>query len=176
MPMFIPITNAACNCVVLRKTKLPTENSPVWHGGAIPPNDGFFDRTATFVGAFGASDWTAGWSGFSTQVPAAIESSHTDQMVAEYRLQQNYPNPFDPSTTIAYYLPKADRVDLSVYNSMGQKVAELVNEYKAAGHHRSTFQAYTLPSGLYFYRLCTGDVVLNKQWLFLKYAAKVSVK
>jgi len=74
----------------------------------------------------------------------------------DYALSQNYPNPFNPSTTIRYDLPKATNVTLKLFNALGQEVALLVNERKDAGSYQETWNA-NVPSGIYFYRLQSGD-------------------
>jgi hypothetical protein len=76
---------------------------------------------------------------------------------AEFELLQNYPNPFNPVTHIRYAIPQAAQVKLEVYNSLGQKVAELMNDYQPAGNHVAEFQAGSLPSGIYFYRITAGS-------------------
>ena len=70
-----------------------------------------------------------------------------------FALQQNYPNPFNPSSVISYQLPVDSRVSLKVYDMMGREVAGLVNEYKAAGYYSVSFNAMSLASGVYIYRL-----------------------
>ena len=72
---------------------------------------------------------------------------------ASFALEQNYPNPFNPETAIRYDLPEAASVRLSVYNPLGQEVATLVNEQEPAGSYQVKFNASTVPSGMYFYRL-----------------------
>jgi CubicO group peptidase (beta-lactamase class C family) len=84
------------------------------------------------------------------------------------RLLQNYPNPFNPSTTIRYELPHASRVSLKIYNVLGQEVATLVNETKPAGVYTAQFDAGSLASAVYFYRLQAGDFVSTKRMLVLK--------
>jgi subtilisin family serine protease len=71
----------------------------------------------------------------------------------EYVLYQNYPNPFNPSTTIEFSLPEKSEVVLSIYNSLGEKVRELVNGSMEAGYQRVVFDARELPSGTYVYQI-----------------------
>lgn len=72
-----------------------------------------------------------------------------------FSLGQNYPNPFNPSTTIQFYLTKPEQIDLSIYNTSGQRVQTLVNEFRAAGYYTVQFNARSLPSANYIYRLET---------------------
>jgi len=85
-----------------------------------------------------------------------------------FALSQNYPNPFNPSTRIEFALPKETRVRLEVYNMLGQKVATLVDEVRSAGNYGVTFDAGSLASGLYFYRLSTNEVSFLKKMMLLK--------
>ncbi len=71
----------------------------------------------------------------------------------KFELLQNYPNPFNPSTTIKFGLQSDAKVTLEVYNTIGQKVATLVNEQMSAGYHQVEFNASNLASGIYFYRI-----------------------
>ncbi len=86
----------------------------------------------------------------------------------EFSLNQNYPNPFNPSTTISFALPKRADVKLTVYNSIGEKVAELINQNMSAGYHNINFDASSLSSGLYLYRISAGNFVDVKKMLLLK--------
>jgi hypothetical protein len=86
----------------------------------------------------------------------------------EFNLAQNYPNPFNPVTRIVYQIPASAFVNLKVYNILGQEVKTLVNEVKEAGTYSVTFDAGTLPSGLYFYRVVSGRFVDTKRLLVLK--------
>ena len=85
-----------------------------------------------------------------------------------FRLFQNYPNPFNPSTMIKYDLPKEGYVDLKIYNTLGKEVRTLVSEYENAGTYNITFNASDLPSGIYFYRLSSGNFAQVKKLLLLK--------
>ena len=85
-----------------------------------------------------------------------------------FNLNQNYPNPFNPSTQIQYALPEATQVTLEVFNSVGQKVMELVNGQQSAGYHTATFNASGLSSGVYFYKLSTSSFINTKKMLLIK--------
>jgi hypothetical protein len=82
-------------------------------------------------------------------------------------LGQNFPNPFNPSTTIHYALPHRYNVTLSVYNTLGQKVADLVSETQDAGYHEVRFEGSGLSSGVYFYRIQAGSFVATKKLLMI---------
>ncbi len=85
-----------------------------------------------------------------------------------FRLHQNYPNPFNPSTTITYSLDKAGAVNISVFNLMGQKVAELVNETKSAGSYNVIWDAANAASGMYYYRLEANGQSLTRKMTLTK--------
>jgi hypothetical protein len=85
-----------------------------------------------------------------------------------FELSQNFPNPFNPETTIKYSLAKAGKVSLKVFNTLGQEVATLVNEVKTAGSYSVTFEPTDLTSGMYFYTLSVGDQVSTKKMVLLK--------
>ena len=84
------------------------------------------------------------------------------------RLEQNYPNPFNPTTTIRYALPQRSHVTLTVFNTLGQLVATLVNDEEQAGNHELRFDGLNLASGSYFYRLSAGSFVMTMRCLLMK--------
>ena len=81
---------------------------------------------------------------------------------------QNYPNPFNPTTQIQYTLAVSAQVTLEVFNSLGQKVMELVNSQKSAGYHTEIFDATRLSSGVYFCKLTTPSFTDTKRMLLIK--------
>ncbi len=85
-----------------------------------------------------------------------------------FSLGQNYPNPFNPSTVIEYQLPVNSEVSIEVYNLLGRRVATLVNERKPAGHHNVTFDASGLSSGVYVYRIRSGEFVQTRKMMLVK--------
>ncbi|MBI9069949.1 MAG: T9SS type A sorting domain-containing protein [Melioribacteraceae bacterium] len=93
---------------------------------------------------------------------------YNDITYEEYRLSENYPNPFNPTTKISYQLPESGFVSLKVYNSLGKEVAELVNEVKGAGRYNATFNASKLSSGIYFYTIQVNDFVQTNKMLLVK--------
>ncbi|MFN0157900.1 MAG: T9SS type A sorting domain-containing protein [Bacteroidota bacterium] len=90
------------------------------------------------------------------------------ELPTAYRLNQNFPNPFNPSTTITYELPASGDVVLKVYNLVGQEVSTLVDEFQVAGSKSVRFDAAGLPSGVYTYRLNVNGRSQAKQMMFLK--------
>ena len=85
-----------------------------------------------------------------------------------FTLQQNYPNPFNPTTKIAFSIPSQMKVELAVYNILGQKIATLVNETLSAGGHETSFDASRLASGMYIYRITAGQFTSAKKMMLLK--------
>ncbi|MCG6912888.1 T9SS type A sorting domain-containing protein [bacterium BMS3Abin03] len=85
-----------------------------------------------------------------------------------YYLSQNYPNPFNPETRIDFSIPQKQMVALRIYNTIGEQVAELLNEEKDAGSYSVKFNGSNLPSGIYIYRLTTQHFVMNKKMTLLK--------
>ncbi|HMS65740.1 MAG TPA: T9SS type A sorting domain-containing protein [Ignavibacteria bacterium] len=80
----------------------------------------------------------------------------------------NYPNPFNPSTKIYYSLPKDGMVKINIYNNLGQKVKEIVNEFKITGRYNIEFDGSNLPSGIYYYKIETNGFIQTKKMLLIK--------
>lgn len=86
----------------------------------------------------------------------------------EFNLAQNFPNPFNPATTINYSIPYAGFVTLKVYDILGREVASVVNGYKSAGNYTAVFNAGRLAGGVYFYQLKSGKFTNTKRMILLK--------
>jgi hypothetical protein len=83
-------------------------------------------------------------------------------------MEQNFPNPFNPSTQIGYQLNKSTEVQLVVYDMLGKEIATLVNQLQYAGHHIATFNAKNLASGIYYARLYAEGKVQIRKMMLLK--------
>ena len=98
--------------------------------------------------------------------PTIIEDNLSTPTLAN--LYQNYPNPFNPTTRINYEIPERSFITLKVYDVLGNEVAALVNEDRSIGNYTIEFDATTLPSGIYFYRLQAGSFVETKKMILMK--------
>jgi hypothetical protein len=97
-----------------------------------------------------------------TAVPGE-DAPGASQLGESFALSQNYPNPFNPSTTIGYSLPGRSTVTLTVFNILGQQIAQLVNGEMGPGYHEVRFDASGLASGIYLYRIQAGDLTLARR-------------
>jgi hypothetical protein len=149
----------------LRIIDVSTPSSPV--------EVGFFD---TGFQAFGVAvsgsyayvaDWADGMYIIQNDLLVGIneESSHLPE---NFLLAQNFPNPFNPTTTINYQIPEFSFVSLKVYDVLGSEIRTLVNEEKQSGIYNVEFDATKLTSGIYFYRLQAGDYVATKKMVLMK--------
>jgi hypothetical protein len=89
-------------------------------------------------------------------------------VVKEYSLEQNYPNPFNPETVIKYSIPNSGRVVIKIFNVLGKELKTLVNEIKEAGSYEITFNAEDLSSGVYFYKLESGEYLKIRKMILLR--------
>ena len=97
-----------------------------------------------------------------------VEGAPPEAPAEGFRLNQNYPNPFNPSTVISFVTPGEGEVRLSVYNCLGQEVAEVFRGRLEGGYHRMTFENPGLPSGVYLYRLDMGTHSASRKLHILK--------
>ncbi|HED07186.1 MAG TPA: T9SS type A sorting domain-containing protein, partial [Ignavibacteria bacterium] len=94
--------------------------------------------------------------------------NNENQLPVSYMLSQNYPNPFNPSTTINFALPQSGNVQLTLFDALGRKVKDIVNQDFSAGNHSVNFNAASLSSGVYFYRIQANNFVRTKKMILLR--------
>ncbi len=153
----------------------PMSGSPALSGAGVPPDDGFFQAVG-YRGAFDADNlWVAGWTflddlGILVQGVATVvasESALTD-VPSDFSLVQNYPNPWNPSTTISYSLPQPGEVRINLYNALGQHIGTLVSGFRQAGTYRVELSGDGRSSGTYFYRLQSPAGIETRSMTLLK--------
>ncbi len=98
----------------------------------------------------------------------SLTNNYNQENADNFFLQQNFPNPFNPSTKIKFQIFKTGYISLKVFDLLGHEVANLVDETKSAGTYEVEFDAIRLSSGIYFYRIRSGDFTETKKMLFLK--------
>ena len=103
----------------------------------------------------------------SAEDPLAT-SIEQDELPVQVALKQNFPNPFNPATNIAFELKNAEQVTLKVYNALGQEVANLVDGLRSSGQHQVNFNADGMSSGIYFYRLQTSSRSITRSMTLVK--------
>ncbi len=101
-------------------------------------------------------------------VTVGVDEPNSPLTVQEFSLKQNFPNPFNPTTTIKYQVPVAGNVSIKIYNVLGKEISELVNENKNPGSYEVVFDAAKFPSGVYFYRIKSAGFVQTKKMILLR--------
>jgi hypothetical protein len=134
-----------------------------------PPSVGSYNGVLVFLSNSVSGPDTVELIGTGIPVTSVEEPS----VARSFKLLQNQPNPFNPTTEIRYEIPADGIVQLKVYNTLGQEVATLVDQYQPAGSYRILFNSQNsrgapLSSGLYFYRLQFGDHVASKKMILMK--------
>ena len=102
------------------------------------------------------------------EVPIGVVDEDVAQLPTKFQLKQNYPNPFNPATSIEYSVPYEDKIVLTIYNILGEEVVRLIDETQTAGNYAITWDAANIASGIYFYKLQSGEISLTKKMLLLK--------
>jgi flagellar hook assembly protein FlgD len=111
--------------------------------------------------------WMYVWREIYTWEEIATVEKNID-IVHSFRLYQNYPNPANPVSIIKFSLQKSTPVTLKIYDILGREVALLVNERKLAGEHTVSWDAVSVPSGVYFYRMVAGYFIETKKMVVMK--------
>ncbi|MGA7161708.1 MAG: alpha-amylase family glycosyl hydrolase [Bacteroidota bacterium] len=136
---------------------------------AVSFNSGTLSFSATLP-SYGSAVYILADSVIHLTVPALTSVAAQTQLTVPlaFSLSQNFPNPFNPTTTIQYAIPHASKVTLRVYDILGRIVATLVNEQKNAGTYSAEFDAKSMSSGVYYYRLTANNSTDVKRMLLLK--------
>ena len=116
----------------------------------------------------GDGAWIGDWGNTGESLEDWLATYEGFVLPNQYSLKQNYPNPFNPKTTIQFGLPVAEKVIISIYNLLGEKVAVLLNGHRDAGYHEITWNASNLPSGLYICQVKAGDFDSAVKLILLK--------
>jgi hypothetical protein len=146
-------------------------NNEMW--ASIKNYNGSFDPSGNLDnirGAVTVKDATSG-EGFivwSVDLDHIVGVNDEEIILNEYSLNQNFPNPFNPTTKIDFAIPENQFVSLKVYDLLGKEIATLVNEEKQAGSYTVGFNASNLSSGMYIYKIQAGDFVDVKKMILLK--------
>ncbi len=101
-------------------------------------------------------------------VPVGVKENGEPNVVSQYSLYQNYPNPFNPTTKISYQIPEKGFVNLTVYDILGRKIVTLINMAQNSGNYEISFDASNLTSGVYFYRLISGNFNESKKMILIR--------
>jgi len=147
----------------------PAEGSPAFtNDRLVQPRDGFYTFTR-FIGAFGEESWYVPWAFLGTSgISVSIDDEIASERPSTISLEQNFPNPFNPSTVIRFDLPQSQQVTLKVYDITGRLVTTLVDGVRSAGTNEIRFDAANLASGVYLYRLQSNSVTLTRSLTLIK--------
>ena len=144
--------------------------SPLWMVNIYDNAD--FDMVHDLASAQMANILVMGAANVNCPVVENESSSGVEQFgnstPSSYELDQNFPNPFNPSTTIRFSVPSSEFVSLIIYNSIGEKVAELVNQVLPAGIYNVNWNAENVSSGVYFYKIEAGSFINTKKMILLR--------
>lgn len=148
---------------------IPTEGeSNLSIGVNAPWNEFFFNGMIDDVRLYDCALSASEIENLYYGIENVIEQDHITTRTGAFELCQNYPNPFNPTTTITYSLVATGKVEIQVFNRLGQKVKTLVNAIQPAGRYNVTFNANQLPSGVYLYRIKAGNFSETKKMILIK--------
>jgi len=99
---------------------------------------------------------------------AVKDANHDEMIPLKFLLSQNYPNPFKEKTKIKYCVPYKTEINISVFNAKGHPIKNLITAEQEAGTYEVEFDATSLPSGVYFYQLKSGEFIQTKKMILLK--------
>lgn len=126
------------------------------------------DDSFVFTGSYGIAEYNSELWFVKLSAEGDLSADIKIAQPMEFHLMQNFPNPFNPTTTIRYSLNKSNNVLLKIHNIAGQHLETLVNGFQSAGEHEIIWQSNGLPSGIYFYTLRTGNFSQTKKLILQK--------
>jgi len=157
--------------VYIDKDVTPTYTDLTTYGYCVPAQVDNF-RIRYKIKAVDNTNWASVYSDFVATSTVALKKGGAMPPMLEkpitFRLSQNYPNPFNPTTKINYALPKQGFVTLKIYDITGREIQTLVNEFKQSGYYSIDFNGSSLSSGVYFYKIQSGDFVSVKRMVLIK--------
>jgi len=133
---------------------------------AVSYYDSIFPGYFNLKAEISVDGWTYWFDSIRINVITGLEEEAS--LPSAFQLEQNFPNPFNPSTTIGYVLQEKSYAKLTILNVIGEEVAILVNEEQDKGYHKVEFDGSKLPSGVYFYKLVAKDFVNTKKMILVK--------
>ena len=155
------------------QAQIKVSNSVIGSGGGVSSTADFkvtatLGQPAVGVSKDASNSVSSGFWAQSVGIVTSVEKIETESIPDKFRLDQNYPNPFNPTTTIAFALPKQIDVSIKLFDLQGKIVSILVDEEMAAGEYQIVFDAQSIPSGVYFYRIDAEEFVQTKKLTLLK--------
>ena len=144
-------------------TATSTDFPQAWDDATISPNGGTFDAIGTFP--YDCAFHASMIGGISV---TALEIENSTTLIESFQLHSNYPNPFNPSTSIEYSLQENAYVELIIYNIQGKQVQNLFNDYQTAGDYAINWDATLYKSGIYFAKMKAGEYVGIKKLMLIK--------
>jgi len=155
------------------KAILLIENAPPWNSNNFYTANPFYHmssdsfQTVNMILVRKVAQWSLGSiSAFASPLTNTDDESRL--IANDYILNQNYPNPFNPVTIISYQIPAANNVSLKIYDMLGKEIVSLINEEQTAGIYEVEFNGSGLSSGVYYFRLQSGEFNFVKKMLLLK--------
>ncbi|HCY74493.1 MAG TPA: hypothetical protein DHV28_01100 [Ignavibacteriales bacterium] len=145
-----------------------SDGKPIVHDSAKPNGYSYVYNKTSLSQSWFVKGGVAYTFYLTDSATVSVENSNGIMIADDYILYQNYPNPFNPSTTISFSIPQAGQTKISVYDMLGTEVEILVNQYLEAGLHQTQFNAKNLASGIYIYRIESGNFTQAKRMILLK--------
>lgn len=145
-----------------------SDGKPIVHDSAKPNGYSYVYNKTSLSQSWFVKGGVAYTFYLSDSATVSVEDLKQNPIAEDYILYQNYPNPFNPNTQISFSIPQAGQTKISVYDMLGTEVEVLLNEYMGAGLHQIQFNAKNLSSGIYIYRIESGNFTQAKRMILLK--------